>query len=50
MVYGVQKVHAELNLEAVPVTRCDVEQPMSQEGIQGIRRDKILLGSTSAGW
>ena len=40
-VYGARKVHAELNREGVRVARCTVERLMRQEGIHGIRRDKI---------
>ena len=39
-VYGVRKIHAELNRQGVEVARCTVERLMRQEGIQGIRRDK----------
>ncbi|WP_246279909.1 IS3 family transposase [Nocardioides daedukensis] len=39
-VYGVRKVHAELNREGVKVARCTVERLMRAEGLRGIPREK----------
>ncbi len=39
-VYGVRKIHAELNREGVKVARCTVERLMRAEGLRGIPREK----------
>lgn len=39
-VYGVRKIHAELNREGVRVARCTVERLMRQQGLRGIPREK----------
>jgi putative transposase len=39
-VYGVRKVHAELNRSVVKVARCTVERLMRAEGLRGIPREK----------
>jgi len=39
-VYGVRKIHAELNREGVTVARCTVERLMRAEGLRGIPREK----------
>jgi transposase InsO family protein len=39
-VYGVRKIHAELNREGIPVARCTVERLMRAEGRRGIPREK----------
>jgi putative transposase len=39
-VYGVRKVHAELNREGHPVARCTVERLMRKAGLRGMLRDK----------
>lgn len=39
-VYGVRKIHAELNREGVKVARCTVERLMRAAGLRGISREK----------
>ena len=39
-VYGVRKIHAELNRQGVKVARCTVERLMRAEGLRGIPREK----------
>ena len=39
-VYGVRKVHAQLNRQGVKVARCTVERLMRAEGLRGIAREK----------
>lgn len=39
-VYGVRKIHAELNRSDVKVARCTVERLMRAEGLRGIPREK----------
>jgi putative transposase len=39
-VYGVRKIHAELNRQGTPVARCTVERLMRTAGIRGISRTK----------
>ena len=39
-VYGVRKIHAELNRSDVKVARCTVERLMRAEGLRGIPRAK----------
>ena len=39
-VYGVRKIHADLNRTGTPVARCTVERLMRAAGIRGITRDR----------
>ena len=39
-VYGVRKIHAELNREGIRVARCTIERLMRAEGLRGIPREK----------
>ncbi|WP_308116787.1 IS3 family transposase [Nocardioides sp. TRM66260-LWL] len=51
-VYGVRKIHAELNREGVKVARCTVERLMRAEGLRLIPREKTrktTIGDTTIG-
>jgi transposase InsO family protein len=41
-VYGADKVWRQLNREGHPVARCTVERLMKRQGLQGVRRGKIV--------
>ena len=41
-VYGADKVWRQLNREGHPVARCTVERLMKHQGLQGVRRGKIV--------
>jgi putative transposase len=41
-VYGADKVWLQLNREGVTEARCAVERLMRQQGLQGVRRGKVL--------
>jgi transposase InsO family protein len=41
-VYGADKVWRQLNREGHPVARCTVERLMKRQGLQGIKRGKIV--------
>ena len=50
-VYGADKVWRQLNREGHPVARCTVERLMKRQGLQGVRRGKIVrttIADTSA--
>jgi putative transposase len=41
-VYGADKIWRQLNREGHPVARCKVERLMKRQGLQGVRRGKIV--------
>ena len=41
-VYGADKVWRQLNREGHPVARCTVERLMKRQGLQGVRRGKMV--------
>ena len=41
-VYGADKVWRQLNREGEHVARCTVERLMKRQGLQGVRRGKIV--------
>jgi putative transposase len=41
-VYGARKVWRQLNRESIPVARCTVERLMSELGLQGVIRGKLI--------
>jgi transposase InsO family protein len=41
-VYGADKVWRQLNREGHPVARCTVERLMKRQGLQGIKRGKVV--------
>ncbi len=46
-VYGADKVWHHLNREGVQVARCTVERLMRRQGLQGVRRGKVLRTTIS---
>jgi putative transposase len=47
-VYGADKVWRQLNREGHPVARCTVERLMKRQGLQGVRRGKIVRTTITA--
>ena len=48
-VYGVDKVWRQLGREGMPVARCTVERLMRRQGLQGVRRGKVVRTTISDG-
>ncbi len=48
IVYGADKVWAQLNREGIPVARCTVERLMRELGLSGVRRGKAFVATTDS--
>jgi transposase InsO family protein len=46
-VYGADKVWKQMNREGIRVARCTVERLMKHQGLQGVRRGKVVRTTTS---
>ncbi|WP_316669833.1 IS3 family transposase, partial [Ralstonia psammae] len=45
-VYGADKVWKQMNREGIRVARCTVERLMKRQGLQGVRRGKVVRTTT----
>jgi transposase InsO family protein len=48
-VYGADKVWKQLNREGISIARCTVERLMKRQGLQGVRRGKVVRTTISDG-